>query len=74
VAASGVAAGLAWYFGYRALQMSEVSKGTTIDRLSLPIAVILAAVFLRERPSMLNIGGIVLMVAGAVMVSQSNGK
>src|SRR5688572_29357976 len=39
IAASGVVAGLAWFCGYRALQLSKVSSATPIDRLSLAIAV-----------------------------------
>ncbi|HEX8325038.1 MAG TPA: EamA family transporter [Tepidisphaeraceae bacterium] len=71
---SGIAAGMSWFFGYQALQMTDVSKATTVDRLSLLFAVLLAVVFLRERPSALNWTGIALMLIGAVCVAQSNGK
>jgi transporter family protein len=71
MAAAGVAAGLSWVFGYRALQLSAVDRASPIDKLSLPIAVVLAMIFLRERPSVLNWVGIGLMVAGAVCVAHS---
>ncbi|HEX8340252.1 MAG TPA: EamA family transporter [Tepidisphaeraceae bacterium] len=68
VIAAGVAAGLSWFFGYRALQMATVAKSTPIDRLSLPMAVILAMIFLRETPSALNFVGIALILAGTFVV------
>ena len=74
VAGSGIVAGLAWYFGYHALKLTEISRATTIDRLSLPIAVLLGMLFLRERPTGMNWVGIGCMVVGAILVSQSNDK
>lgn len=71
---AGVAAAMAWYFGYNALNLADVSKATTIDRLSLLFAVVLAMIFLHERPGALNWAGVVLMLAGAICVAQSNGK
>ena len=73
-AVAGVFAGLAWYFGYQALGMTEVSRATTVDRLSLPLAVILAMVFMKEKPSGLNWAGVGLMLVGAICVAQSSGK
>jgi transporter family protein len=71
MAAAGVAAGMSWVFGYRALQLSAVDRSSPIDKLSLPIAVLLAMIFLRERPSVLNWVGIALMLTGAVCVAHS---
>lgn len=68
---SGVAGGLAWTFGYQALQMSAISKAAQIDKLSTVIALLLAVLFLKERPTVTNWVGIALMVAGAVCVSIS---
>ena len=69
--AAGVAAGMSWFCGYRALQLSHVASATPIDKLSLPIGVILAMIFLRERPSALNWFGIVLMLVGALFVAKT---
>ena len=69
IAASGVAAGVSWFFGYQALQLSKVAKSTPIDKLSMPIGVILAMVFLHERPSAMNWIGIGLMALGAFFVA-----
>lgn len=74
LALSGVAAGLSWVFGYRALQMSEVAKTAPLDKLSMPLAVVLAMIFLRERPTAMNWLGIGLMVVGAFFVAQSGNK
>ena len=71
---SGVAGGLAWTFGYQALQLSNVAKAGTVDKLSLAFAVVLAIVFLKERPSPLNWAGIVLMVVGAYCVAHTAAK
>ena len=64
-------AGLAWFCGYRALQLSKVSSATPVDRLSLAIAVILAMIFLGEKPSIGNWVGIAMMVIGSIIVARS---
>lgn len=71
LAGAGVAAGVSWLAGYKALQLADVAKATPIVNLSLPIAVILAMVFLQEKPSMTNWVGIGLMLAGALLVSRA---
>ena len=71
MAISGVVAGLAWFCGYRALQLSKVSSATPVDRLSLAIAVILAMFFLGEKPSVGNWIGITMMVVGSIVVARS---
>jgi transporter family protein len=71
VALSGVAAGMSWLFGYKALQLSKVAKTAPLDKLSMPLAVVLAMIFLQERPTGMNWLGIALMVVGAFFVAQS---
>ena len=71
VAISGVSAGLSWLCGYKALQMSQVAKTAPLDKLSMPLAVVLAMMFLQERPTGMNWLGIGLMVVGAFFVAQS---
>lgn len=72
LALAGIAAGLSWFFGYHALQLSRVAAATPLDKLSMPMAVVLAIVFLREQPSLVNWFGIALMVAGAFCVARTN--
>lgn len=68
----GVAASLSWFFGYKALRLAGVSKTYPIDKLSVAMAVILAVIFLGERPSLINWSGIALMVAGAYLVTMKS--
>lgn len=46
---SGIATGLSWIFYFKALQMGDVSKVAPIDKLSIALTIILAAIFLREQ-------------------------
>lgn len=65
----GVASSLSWLFGYQALRLSAVANSYSLDKLSLVFGVILAIVFLGERPSVPNYIGIVLMTGGAYLVT-----
>jgi transporter family protein len=66
---SGIATGLSWLCYYRALQLGPVSKVAPIDKLSVAIAIVLALVFLGEKPSLpLLIGGS-MIVAGALVIA-----
>ena len=71
---SGIAGGLSWTFGYQALQLSNVAKAGTVDKLSVVFAILLAIAFLKERPSALNWVGIVLVLAGVYCVAHSAKK
>jgi bacterial/archaeal transporter family protein len=67
LAASGVATGISWLAYFRALQLGPASRVAPIDKLSLPIAVALAVLFLHE-PISWRVGlGIGLMVAGSLL-------
>ncbi len=64
---SAIATGLSWLFYYKALQLGEASRVAPIDKLSLALTIILAFVFLGERPTMGNVLGGVLVVAGVLV-------
>ena len=66
---SGLAAAASWYFGYRALQLADVSKTYPIDKLSVAFGVMLAVLIFHERPTSWNWTGIVLMIAGAYLIT-----
>ena len=66
---AGAAGAASWLFYFNALKLADVSHVAPIDKLSTPIAVILAAVLLGERPSGLNWLGVGVMVAGAYLVA-----
>ena len=64
---SGIATGLSWLAYFKALQLAPASRVAPIDKLSLPITVVLAWVTLGE-PLSLRLGiGVGLMVVGAVL-------
>jgi transporter family protein len=64
---SGLATGVSWLAYYRALQLAPASKVAPIDKLSLPITVVLAMLTLAE-PISARLGlGIGLMVVGALL-------
>jgi bacterial/archaeal transporter family protein len=66
---SGIATGLSWLFYFRALQLGEASRVVPIDKLSLVLTVILAALVLGERPTLPVIAGTSLMTIGALIIA-----
>jgi transporter family protein len=66
---SGMAGAISWLFYFRAIQIGKVSQVAPIDKLSMPFAVVLAVLILRDRPSTLNWLGVLLIVAGGYLAS-----
>ena len=64
---SGCATGLSWLAYFRALQIGPASRVAPIDKLSLAVTLILAAVVLGERISVRVAGGVALMIIGALL-------
>ena len=60
---SALATGISWLAYYRALQMAPASRVAPIDKLSLPLTLIFAAVFLGEAMTWRLIAGVTLMTA-----------
>jgi transporter family protein len=69
IALSGIAGAASWLFYFKAIQLGTVSKVAPIDKLSMPLAVLLAVLILGDRPSGLNWLGIGLIAAGAWLAS-----
>jgi transporter family protein len=69
VALSGIAGAMSWLFYFNALRLADASKVASIDKLSVPIAVLLAVLLLGERPSTPNWIGIGLVVIGAYLIA-----
>lgn len=65
---SGLATGASWLCFYKALQLGEVSKVVPIDKLSVIITMVLAAVLLREQFTPKSIIGCVLIGVGTLMM------
>ena len=69
LALSGVATGLSWLCYFKALQSGPASRVAPIDKLSVVLVVLLAALFLRESLT-LKVGiGAVLITAGAILMA-----
>jgi len=66
---SGIATGLSWLFYFRALQLGEASKVVPIDKLSLVLTILLAAIFLQEKLTLPVIIGSLLMTSGALIIA-----
>ena len=64
---SGLATGASWTCYFRALKVGDASKVAPVDKLSLLLVVVIAVIFLGERPSAQEWVGI-LMVGAGVMV------
>ena len=65
---SGLATGASWLCYYKALQVGEASKVVPIDKLSVVMTLILAAVILHEQFTAKSILGCVLIAVGTLMM------
>lgn len=66
---SGVATGLSWLFYFYALKVGEASKVVPIDKLSLVITIIFAALILKEKVTVQVILGTIMMSVGAIVIA-----
>jgi transporter family protein len=64
---SGLATGVAWFAYFRALQLGPASRVAPIDKLSLPLTIILAAMWLGEPIGWRVATGVALMTVGALL-------
>lgn len=69
LALSGLATGLSWLCYYRALSLGQASQVATIDKLSIVLVAVMGVAFLGEGLSWRNWLGVVLVMAGAVLVA-----
>lgn len=67
LALSGLATGVSWLAYFRALSLAPASAVAPIDKLSLPLTILLAAVVLGEPVTWRLATGVALMVAGALL-------
>jgi bacterial/archaeal transporter family protein len=67
LALSALTTGASWLAYYRALQLAPASRVAPIDKLSLPLTLILAMVFLGETMTWRLAVGVGLMTAGAFL-------
>ena len=65
---SGLATGASWLCYYKALQVGEASKVVPIDKLSVVITMVLAALILHEQFTLKSILGCGLIAAGTLLM------
>ena len=65
---SGCATGLSWIFYFKALQVGKVSQVAPVDKLSVALAIILAAVFLNEPITLKSGLGALLIISGTLVL------
>jgi bacterial/archaeal transporter family protein len=64
---SGLATGVSWLAYFRALQLGPAARVAPIDKLSLPLTILLAAVWLGEPVGWRAGVGVALMTLGALL-------
>lgn len=67
LALSGLATGISWLAYFRALQSAPASWVAPIDKLSLPLTILFAMLFLGEALTWRAGAGVALMVVGALL-------
>ena len=65
---SGLATGASWLCYYKALQLGDVSKVVPIDKLSVIITMVMAALFLHEQFTPKSIIGCILIGVGTLLM------
>jgi bacterial/archaeal transporter family protein len=66
---SGIATCFSWLCYFRALQLGEASQVAPVDKLSVVVAIVLAAVFLHERVTWHHWVGGTLIFTGALVLA-----
>jgi bacterial/archaeal transporter family protein len=69
LALSGIATGLSWTCYFKALQIGDASRVAPVDKLSVVFAILLAALFLKERLGWQHALGGALIAAGAIVLT-----
>lgn len=64
----GIATGASWLCYYKALQIGEVLKVVPVDKLSVVITIVLAAVMLHEQLTPKSICGCLLITVGTLLM------
>ncbi len=65
---SGVATGLSWIFYFKALQLGKVEQVAPLDKLSVPLAILLATIFLGEKLTLKDSIGAFLIISGTFVL------
>jgi transporter family protein len=68
LALSGLATGLSWLCYFRALQLGPASRVAPLDKLSVPLVMLLAWLLLGEKLNPAAVAGGLLITAGAIVM------
>lgn len=71
LALSGLATGASWLCYFRALQLGNASQVAPIDKLSVVVAMLLAAALLGEKLTWMHLLGGGLIVAGSIVIARA---
>lgn len=66
---SGLATGASWLCYFRALKLGDAAQVAPIDKLSVVLVAVFAAIFLGEKVGWQNWLGVLLMAGGALLVA-----
>jgi bacterial/archaeal transporter family protein len=69
LALSALATGASWVCYFRALQLGDASTVAPIDKFSVVLVALFAAIFLGERPTVRDWAGISLVGAGVMLLA-----
>ena len=69
IALSGLAGASSWLFYFKALQVGEPTQVAPIDKMSVPFAAVLAFLLLKDRPTVVNWVGIIVIAVGAYLAA-----
>jgi transporter family protein len=68
---SGLATAASWLCYFHALKLGPASRVAPVDKMSVVVAVLLSALFLGEKLSAAHVAGVLLIVAGAVLLARA---
>ena len=66
---SALATGFSWIFFFMALQQGPASVVVPIDRLSMVVMVVLAFLFLKEKPTKTALWGLILIITATLLLA-----
>ncbi len=69
LALSGLATGASWLCYFRALQLGKASQVAPVDKLSVVLVLVFAAVFLGEKLTVREYAGAGLVATGALLIA-----
>lgn len=69
LALSGMATGASWLCYFRALQLGKASQVAPVDKLSVVLVLLFAALFLGEKLTLREYAGAGLIAAGALLIA-----